>query len=148
MYSMPVDKDGMWGGTMPRTRMFVTTYSTQWGWRLLARRGSCHWLVEYEPWRPAAHVCSSDQYLSLPCAARCPSFWALISQHSQYYPRRNTEQLISFQADFRKIQTCSIFPLSYILKIWLRHDPRTRQNTSDFVKSSCCIHRYLSCGYL
>ena len=144
MYSMLVDKDCLWVGIIPSKRsMFVATYSTQWGWRLLARKGSCHWPAGYEPWRPAAHACSSDRCPSLPCAVRCQSFGALISQHSRCYPKGNTEQLNSFQADFRKTRVCSIFPLSCtsFLKIWVRHDPMTRLNTADFVKPSTCIHK-------
>lgn len=117
-----------------KRRMFAATYSTQWGWRLLARRGSCHWLVGYEPWRPGAHVCSSDRCLSLPCAARCQSFGALISQHSQCYPKGNTEQFNSLQ-DFEKTWECSIFPLSCMLflKTRIRHNPMTGLNAADFV---------------
>lgn len=85
-----------------KRRMFVATYSTQWGWRLLARRGSCHWPVGCEPWRPDAHACSYDRCPSLPCAARCQSFGALISQHSRCYPKRNTGQFNSLQEAFRK----------------------------------------------
>lgn len=120
-----------------KRRMFVATYSTQWGWRLLARRGSCHWLVGYEPWRPDAHVCSSDRCPSLPCAARCQSFGALISRHSRCYPKGNTGQFNSLQ-DFGKTRVCNIFPLScmLILKNCVRHNPMTRLNAADFVQSS------------
>lgn len=143
-YSTTVDKDCVWGGTIPRKRrMFAPTYSTRWGWRLLARRGSCHWPVGYEPWTPAAHACSSDRCPSPPCAARCQSFGALISQHSRCYPKENTEQCNSFQAHFRKTGACDISPLSCtsFLKIWVRHDPMTRLNTADFVKPSTGIHK-------
>lgn len=133
-----------------KRRMLVATYSTQWGWRLLARRGSCHWLVGYEPWRPDAHVCSSDRCLSLPCAARCQSFGALISQHSRCYPKGNTGQFNSLQEDFRKTRVCSVFPLSCMLflKTCITHNPMNRLNAADFVYSSTCTHKQLSWGYL
>lgn len=147
---MWVDKGCMLGGTIAgRRKMSVVTYSTQWGWKLLAERWSSHWTGGCELGRPAAHVCSSAQCPFLPSAAQCQSFWALIFQHSRYYPKGNIEQFNSFQADFRKTQACSFFLLSCtsFLKKRARHSPMARLKGTDFMKSSTYIQKQPSSGY-